>query len=406
MTPPSRRALAAATALGILGALAGAGPSAGQFPLFPTTTTSSSTTSTIPDPVTTTTEPTTTTAEPTTTTTEPDEVEGDTEPDTSTTVSVPESTPEPSPDDVHEVNGLPVPEWAVEKIDSVPRTGGNSTHRVLEKLDALLAFGFTPDEAALVGLGRFPVRGEATYADDWWYPRWTPEFHLHEGTDIFAEFGTPVTAPFDGVVTMGEGRVGGLYTYLTLDDGSYYYFAHLDRLPELAEDTQVGDPDDVARYAFRQYDTPTAYRVQEGDVIGYVGDSGNAEGGAPHLHLEMHPAAEGGGPVNPKPVLDEWLIEAEDSVDAILDVYTTGGPRAVLDTRRTRAGGEGQFAAPSRPLSAEILGVSSLGPGTGVQVVTEEVVRAVSRIDWQHNREALARPFNDVAGALASSLGI
>lgn len=408
MTTPSTRAIVAATILGVLGALVGADPSAGQLPFFPTTTTSepdpssttssSTTSSTVPNPVTTTTEP------DSTTTTAPPEEEDDEPLDPE--VTIPAGPSEPSDDDIHEVNGLPVPEWAIEKMNSVPRSGGNSTLRVLEKLDALLAFGFTPEEAALVGLGKFPVRGEATFGDDWYFPRWTPEFHLHEGTDIFAPFDTPVTAPFDGVMTMGEGLVGGRYTYLTLEDGTYYYFAHLGALPTPPEDDRIDDPETVAHYAFRQYDQPVAYRVQEGDVIGYIGDSGNAEGGSPHLHFEIHPAAEGGEPVNPKPFLDEWLAEAEASVDAVLDVYTTGGPRAVADTRRTRAAGEGQFAAPSRPLSAEILGVSSLGPGTGVQVVTEEVVRAVSKIDWDGNREALVRPLNEVGAALSSSLGI
>lgn len=411
MTKPSVRAFVAATILGVLGALVGAGPSAGQLPIFPTTTTtttttgepdpssttSSSTSSTVPNPVTTTTEP-----EPTTTTTAPDE---DAEPD-DPEIRIPAAPSEPSDDGIHEVNGREVPAWAAERIESVPRSGGNSTRPVLEKLDGLLAFGFTPEEAAMVGLGRFPVRGEATFGDDWWYPRWTPEFHLHEGTDIFAPFDTPVVAPFDGVLTMGEGLVGGRYTYLTLEDGTYYYFAHLGELPTPPEDARIDDPGTVARYTFRPYDQPVAYRVQEGDVIGWVGDTGNAEGGSPHLHFEVHPAAEGGEPVNPKPVLDAWLAEAEESVDAVLDVYTTGGPRAVVDTQRTRAAGQGQFAAPSRPLSAEILGVSALGPGTGVQVVTEEVVRAVAKIDWDRNRAALARPLNEVGAALSSTLGI
>lgn len=410
MSRPSTRALVVATILGVLGALVGSDPSAGQledlFPPDETTTTtappssssSSSTSSTVPNPVTTTTEPESTT---TTTTTTTDDAESD-DPE----VRIPATPSSPSDDDIHEVDGLEIPAWAVEKIESVPRSGGNSTRRVLEKLDALLAFGFTPEEAALVGLGKFPVRGEATFGDDWFYPRWTPEFHLHEGTDIFAPFETPVVAPFDGVLTMGEGLVGGRYTYLTLEDGTYYYFAHLGELPTLSDDARIDDPETVARYAFRTYDQPVAYRVQEGDVIGWVGDTGNAEGGAPHLHFEVHPAAEGGEPVNPKPILDAWLSEAEASVDAVLDVYTTGGPRAVADTRRTRAAGQGQFAAPSRPLSAEMLGVSSLGPGTGVQVVTEEVVRAVAEIDWDGNREALVRPLNEVGAALSSSLGI
>lgn len=297
-----------------------------------------------------------------------------------------------------------IPPWALEQINSVPRTGGNSTERLLEALQPLMAFGFTPEEAAQIGFGKFPVAGEATFADDWWYPRYVPEFHLHQGTDVFAAFGTPVMAPFDGILTIGEGRVGGIYSYLTMEaDGTYYYFAHLDHLPEIPEELRLTDPAEVARYAFRESDQPVAYRVQAGDVIGNVGDSGNAKGGDPHVHFEVHPA--GGEAVNPKPVLDQWLAEAEAAVKDVIALYTSRGPKAVISTQRTRASGPGQFAAPTRPLAAEILGVSSAGPGTGVQVVTEEVVRAVSRIDWEAHRAALARPMEEVHAALAALFG-
>lgn len=405
MTRPILRALATATVLALAVPFAVGGASAQLPPLLGTTTTTSqpgsstssspppssttSSTAGLPNPVTTTSQP-----EETTTTTLPVEEDGTLE-----LPPLPGGDGSPPLDEA--IGRFGVPPWALDQINSVRRTGANSTKRLLAALQPLLAFGFTPQEVARIGLGKFPVAGEATFGDDWWYPRFTPEFHLHEGTDVFAGFGNPVTAPFDGVVTMGEGRVGGLYTYLTVEDGTYYYFAHLDQLPQLAEEQRITDPAEVSRYAFREFDQPVAYRVGAGDVIGTVGDTGNARGGSPHLHFEVHPA--GGEAVNPKPILDQWLAEAEAAVADVVALYTSRGPKAVISTQRTRASGPGQFAAPTHPLAAEILGVSSVGPGTGVQVVTEEVVRAVSRIDWDAHRAALGRPMRDLHDALSAA---
>ena len=46
-----------------------------------------------------------------------------------------------------------------------------------------------------MGMGQFPVAGQADWEDDWHDPRFGPPFHLHQGTDIFAERGTPVDRP-------------------------------------------------------------------------------------------------------------------------------------------------------------------------------------------------------------------
>lgn len=419
MSRPLLRAAAAAIVLAPLLALAIGGASAQLPPLTtPTTTTqpapTTTTTATGPAPTTTT----STTAPNSTSSTSP------LLPSASTTTTTPGETPGagesggsepgvlgfseemPLPGD----GGLPldeaiakfgIPDWAREKMNSYHRSGAKSTKPILEALQPLLAFGFTPEEVARVGLGKFPVAGEATFGDDWWYPRYIPEFHLHEGTDVFAARGTPIVAPVDGVLTMGEGPVGGLYTYITDPvTGTYYYFSHLDALPVVAPEQEITDPLEVARFTFRAGDQPVAYRVNVGDDIGTVGDSGNAKGGATHVHFEIHP--DGGEAQNPKPTLDQWLAEAEAAVPDVLALYSVRGPKAVITTQRTRATGLGQFTAPDEPLADEILGVSAVGPGTGVQVVTEEVVRAVSRIDWDELRSPLARPMKELHSALTS----
>lgn len=400
MNPPILRALVAAALLAAGSALVPTGAAAQLPPILGPTTTTTGPGSTTSGPA------------PSSTTTTAPPLFGTT---SSTTPPPPTSVPppatEPAEPPLPSGDGAPplqeaitrgtIPPWALDQINSVARSRANNTRRLLERLKPLEAFGFTAQEAAIIGLGRFPIAGEASFGDDWWYPRFAPEFHLHEGTDVFAAFGAPVIAPFDGVVTMGEGRVGGLYTYLTVEDGTYYYFAHLDKLPTLAPETQIAEPEVVARYTFREFDQPVAYRVEAGTIIGTVGDTGNAKGGTPHLHFEVHP--QGGEAVNPKPVLDQWLSEAEAALDDVIALYTSRGPKAVISTQRTRAGGTGQFSAPKRPLAAEILGVSSVGPSTGVQVVTEEVARAVARIDWDRYRRGLAGPMERLHASLSSA---
>ena len=91
---------------------------------------------------------------------------------------------------------------------------------------------------------------------------------MHEGTDVFAERGTPVLAPTAGRVKITNGSVGGLSVKVVQPDGTYWYLAHLEAVADgIEEGTEV-----VA-----------------GQVVGTVGDSGNAKGGAPHVHVEVHP---------------------------------------------------------------------------------------------------------------------
>ena len=102
-----------------------------------------------------------------------------------------------------------------------------STAAILDALRRLEDLGFTAEEAAVMGMGQFPVRGQADWEDDWHDPRFGPPFHLHQGTDIFAERGTPVIAPEAGTVRFEDGGLGGRAAYVTAADGTYYYLAHL-----------------------------------------------------------------------------------------------------------------------------------------------------------------------------------
>jgi murein DD-endopeptidase MepM/ murein hydrolase activator NlpD len=103
----------------------------------------------------------------------------------------------------------------------------------------------------------------------------------HHGVDIFAPRGTPVLAAAGGVVTsVGTNGLGGNVVWIARPArGESHYYAHLDRQAVTA-----------------------GTLVDEGDVIGYVGNTGNARGTAPHLHFGIYAS---GGPVDPLPYIAE-----------------------------------------------------------------------------------------------------
>jgi len=117
--------------------------------------------------------------------------------------------------------------------------------------------------------GVCPVDMPNAYTDNWLAPRYGGGFHLHQGIDIFAAEGTPIRAPFPGTAVAVPNELGGLAVSVYGAEG-YVYNAHLSEYGLLGE-------------------------VETGDVIGYVGSTGNASG--PHDHFEWHPA--GGDAVNP-----------------------------------------------------------------------------------------------------------
>jgi murein DD-endopeptidase MepM/ murein hydrolase activator NlpD len=116
----------------------------------------------------------------------------------------------------------------------------------------------------------FPVWGPVSFSDDFGAPR--ADTVWHHGNDLFAARGAPVLAVTDGTLRqVGWNTLGGQRLWLEADDGSVsFYYAHLDAFAPVARD---------------------GARVNAGDVIGFVGNTGDAAGTPYHLHFEVHPTA-------------------------------------------------------------------------------------------------------------------
>jgi hypothetical protein len=119
------------------------------------------------------------------------------------------------------------------------------------------------------------------------------------GDDIVAAMGTPLRAPVDGVLTYDHSDPDGygLDAVVTGSDKTFYRLAHMSA-------TVTG--------------LATGATVKEGQVIGFVGDSGDATG--PHCHFEVHPL--GGAGIDPKPILDAWNKAAIAGVPALIAAIT------------------------------------------------------------------------------------
>jgi murein DD-endopeptidase MepM/ murein hydrolase activator NlpD len=117
-------------------------------------------------------------------------------------------------------------------------------------------------------------------------PAFADAFGSHRGTDIFAPAGSPLLAVDNGDARADDDPKGGKVIYLRTDDGTVYYYAHLDA-----------------------YKGSFPRRVSMGEEIGTVGTTGNAQGKDAHLHFEVHP---------------EGSTESVDPYPLLLDVAPNG----------------------------------------------------------------------------------
>jgi pyruvate/2-oxoglutarate dehydrogenase complex dihydrolipoamide acyltransferase (E2) component len=159
-------------------------------------------------------------------------------------------------------------------------------------------------------------------------------------------------------VRVTNSGLGGLAVYVRQPDRTYWYMCHLSGLgPGIAE----------------------GVTVKTGQVVGYVGTSGNARGGPSHLHFEIHP--NGGPAVPPKPVVDRFVADALALAPQLVDAYAKAYA--------------GQAPAPAAPVAAPAPQLPSLTPraallwataanpaGGTLKLVEADALAAADHIDW------------------------
>ena len=141
----------------------------------------------------------------------------------------------------------------------------------------------------------FPVVGQVNYIDDFGTPR---PGGRHQGNDLMSAKKSPAVAAEAGTVKYWTtSRAAGCMLYLYGESGTIYYYIHLNNDLTARNDNRGKCVKGTA------YTVSNGARVQAGQQVAYVGDSGDADGGMSHLHFEVHPG--GGRPVSPYPYLQK-----------------------------------------------------------------------------------------------------
>ncbi|MGD9702148.1 MAG: M23 family metallopeptidase [Acidimicrobiia bacterium] len=251
----------------------------------------------------------------------------------------------------------------------------------------------------------FPVGGKCAFIDSYGAPR--AGGRAHEGVDIIAPQGKPIYAVTSGTIWKmsylggGSNSLGGNSLHLKSGDGTgtYYYYAHL-----------VAFADGITK----------GTTVTAGQLLGFVGMTGNASG--PHLHFEIHP--NGGASENPYPavkavdackteVASSWNGQTSSATPVAPSGTTPGAPSgAWISGPATVAGG----FTPTRP---ERLVDSRIPQGIGGQLSANVPVTITAAglagvpagADWVHINMVAVEPSGSgtmtvvpCGGAPASSL--
>jgi hypothetical protein len=228
----------------------------------------------------------------------------------------------------------------------------------------------------------FPVAGHADWGDSYGGERSDVPGGWHHGDDLFAPLGTPVVAVADGTIfAVGWNRVGGWRLWLVDHAGDDFYYAHLSGYTRFARNNRA---------------------VHRGDVIGFVGNTGDAFTTQPHLHFEVHPTGllylGYDGAVDPTTYLRSWSLPQRVKVLPPVEL-PDGAPSgfgSAADFRRLLAV-HPRPAKPSSPAKAE---PEQTEPGTRPRPIRSASGPAATR------NEGTASTLPIVAGILLLACGL
>ena len=209
----------------------------------------------------------------------------------------PQATPTATPDPIDPGGG-----------DDDTGGGDKPAKRAKPKVD--------PEERLARGGFVFPVYGDVRCADDFGAAR---QIGAHQGNDCFAAFGSPVLAVADGTLNrVGTLPISGNRLWLKTKRGDAFFYAHLSAFA----------PDAVS-----------GRKVKAGTLLGFVGNTGDAEPTPPHVHFEIHPGDKAA--IDPHTILGAWQDRGEVPTGGWLARYgtdTEDRPGALVEVRDFIAG--------------------------------------------------------------------
>ena len=238
--------------------------------------------------------------------------------------------------------------------------GAFDTTELVAVAARLRSLGMSQSEVIRRVYPPFIIAGPASWIDTWHAPRYGPapgQVRVHEGQDVFCDYGDPILAPVNGYVDFSNGGLGGITARVhDPSSGRYWYMTHLSDLN--TDEFSTGD------------------NVQAGDVVGYCGNTGNAASTPPHVHFGWY--AEGGtDPRNPMRHLVDWLREAEQRVLGVVTKTTEKNIKNQPTLTAERMFGDGFMPDLSvLRIESESLWASGSDPASGAFALAESALQA------------------------------